>query len=81
VIARGIERPDLRPDADVGVATELLVGLVYFRLMFGGTLSPEFAEGVVDSVIRGFVARPDEQTAGHPASTGISALPPPWSTG
>jgi AcrR family transcriptional regulator len=56
VIARGIARGDLRPDADPDVATELLVGPVYFRLMFGGELSADFAERVVDSVIRGYAA-------------------------
>jgi AcrR family transcriptional regulator len=56
VIQRGIARGDLRPDADPGVATELLVGPVYFRLMFGGVLDVDFAELVVDSVLRGFSA-------------------------
>jgi AcrR family transcriptional regulator len=56
VIERGIARGDLRADADPGVATELLVGPVYFRLMFGGVLDTEFAERVVDSVLRGFSA-------------------------
>jgi AcrR family transcriptional regulator len=54
VIGRGIERRDLRPDADVDVATELLVGPVYFRLMFGGDLSADFAERVADSVYQGY---------------------------
>jgi AcrR family transcriptional regulator len=54
VIERGIARGDLRADADPGVATELLVGPVYFRLMFGGVLDADFAERVVDSVLRGF---------------------------
>jgi AcrR family transcriptional regulator len=54
VIERGIARGDLRPDADAGVATELLVGPVYFRLMFGGVLDLDFAERVVDSVMRGY---------------------------
>jgi AcrR family transcriptional regulator len=54
VIKRGIERGDLRPDADPDVATELLVGPVYFRLMFGGVLDADFAERVVDSVMRGY---------------------------
>jgi len=54
VIARGIDRGDLRADADVDVATELLVGPVYFRLMFGGVLDLDFAERVVDSVLRGY---------------------------
>jgi AcrR family transcriptional regulator len=56
VIARGIARGDLRPDADPEVATELLVGPVYFRLMFGGELNLTFANRVVDNVLRGFGA-------------------------
>jgi AcrR family transcriptional regulator len=57
LIARGIERGDLRPDADADIATELLVGPVYFRLMFGGELTVDFAERVVDGVLRGYAAR------------------------
>jgi AcrR family transcriptional regulator len=53
VVARGIARGDLRPDADVGVATELLIGPVYFRLVFGGALDNDFAGRVADSVYRG----------------------------
>jgi hypothetical protein len=60
VIARGVARGDLRSDADVGVATELLVGPVYFRVMFGGPLDRAFAERVVDSVTRGFGSRGSE---------------------
>ncbi len=56
VIQRGIARGDLRPDADPRVATELLVGPVYFRLMFGGVLDLDFARQIVDSVLRGFSA-------------------------
>ncbi len=54
VVERGKARGDLLPDADAGVATELLVGPVYFRVMFGGDLSRDFAERVVDAVLRGF---------------------------
>src|SRR5207342_2353755 len=43
VIERGIARGDLRPDAEPAIATELLVGPVYFRLVFGGDLDLEFA--------------------------------------
>jgi AcrR family transcriptional regulator len=60
VIARGIARGVLRPDADVDLATELLVGPVYFRLMFGGELSLEFANRVVDNVLQGYAAPPEE---------------------
>jgi len=54
VVARGVERGDLRPDADVDVATELLVGPVYFRLIFGGSLEDPFARRVAESVYRAF---------------------------
>lgn len=56
VIARGIARGDLRPDADLEIATELLVGPVYFRLMFGGELTIDFANHVVDHVLIGYGA-------------------------
>jgi AcrR family transcriptional regulator len=56
VIARGIARGDLREDADPQVATELLVGPVYFRLMFGGKLNRDLAERVVDAVLRGYAS-------------------------
>ena len=54
VVERGIERGALRPDADPGLATELLVGPVYFRLIFGGTLDAAFSSDVVDAYLRGF---------------------------
>ena len=56
VIERGKARGDLREDADPGIATELLVGPVYFRVMFGGELTRAFAERVVDGVLLGFAA-------------------------
>lgn len=56
VIERGIARGDLRADADVDIATELLVGPVYFRLMFGGSLDDDFAMRVADSVHAAFAA-------------------------
>ena len=56
VIERAVARGDLRPDADPALATELLVGPVYFRVMFGGALDRDFAERVVDAVMRGYAA-------------------------
>jgi hypothetical protein len=38
------------------VATELLIGPVYFRVLFGGTLDREFAERIVRAVFHGFAA-------------------------
>jgi AcrR family transcriptional regulator len=56
VIERGIARGDLRADADPTIATELLVGPVYFRVMFGGELTLDFANRVVEAVLAGFAA-------------------------
>lgn len=56
VIRRGIARGDLRDDIDIGLATELLVGPVYFRLMFGGALDARFATRVVDALLSGYAA-------------------------
>ena len=58
LVRRGIARGDLRADADVDLATELLVGPVYFRLMFGGTLDRDFAERVVDHFLGGYASGP-----------------------
>jgi len=56
VIERGIARGDLRADADPSVATELLAGPVYFRLVFGGPLDEDLARRVVDTLLRGLSA-------------------------
>jgi AcrR family transcriptional regulator len=69
VLERGIARGDLRPDADASVATELLVGPVYFRLMFGGDLDQEFAKRVVQAVLDGFAAE-GFSAEGHAAAEG-----------
>jgi AcrR family transcriptional regulator len=53
VISRGVSRGDLRPDTDPEIATELLVGPVYFRLMFGGPLNADFAARVVQAFLKG----------------------------
>jgi AcrR family transcriptional regulator len=58
VIARGVSRGDLRADVDYEVATELLIGPVYFRLMFGGELTHAFAERVVDALLHGYAVYP-----------------------
>ena len=57
VIARGVRRGDLRPDVDPTVATEMLVGPVYWRLLFGGELDAQFAEHIVDEVLQGWSMR------------------------
>ncbi len=54
VMHRGMQRGDIRADADVDLATELLVGPLYYRLLFGGPLPAEFAARVVDCLLAGF---------------------------
>jgi AcrR family transcriptional regulator len=57
VIDRGIARGDLRPGLDASIATELLAGPAYFRLVFGGALDRALAEGVVDALLAGIGTR------------------------
>ncbi len=54
IVERGVARGDLRADADPAVATELLVGPVYFRLVFGGNLDAGLSGDIVDAYLRGF---------------------------
>jgi len=53
VVARGIARGDLDPATDLDSATEILVGPIYYRLIFGGMLDRDFAESIVASFLRG----------------------------
>lgn len=53
VVERGIGRGDLRSDTDIGSAAEVLVGPIYYRLIFGGSLDRSFADHVVDGYLQG----------------------------
>jgi AcrR family transcriptional regulator len=57
VLARGKVRGEIRADADADLATELLIGPVYYRLLFGGDFEPDFATRVVDALLGGYRAR------------------------
>ena len=55
VIERGIARGDLRPDTDVQVLHEFLVGPIFYRLLFsGGTLDRKLGTRIVDGILAGF---------------------------
>jgi AcrR family transcriptional regulator len=57
IIKRGIERGDLRPDTDVRVAHELLVGPLFYRLLFSGLpLTKRHAGQVVDAMMAAYAA-------------------------
>src|SRR5262249_49326710 len=57
VFFRGIGRGQIRADADVDLATELLIGPVYYRMLFGGKLPSDFAQRVVDAVLSGYATK------------------------
>jgi len=57
LLRRGIERGEIRPDANLEVVCDLLVGPMFFRMLVsGGELSPELAAQTVELVLRGISA-------------------------
>jgi AcrR family transcriptional regulator len=70
VVQRGIARGDLRPDSDVGLVHELLVGPIFYRLLFSGApLDRNLGRRVVDAILAGFAPRPEHAslaTRGRP---------------
>jgi AcrR family transcriptional regulator len=58
VVQRGVARGDLRPDTEVRLAHELLVGPVFYRLLFSGRpLDDELAGRITDAVLGAFAPR------------------------
>ena len=61
VIKRGIVRGDLRPDTDVRLIHELLVGPIFYRLLFSGApLDRNLGRRIVDAILAGFAPRTDD---------------------
>jgi AcrR family transcriptional regulator len=55
VLLRGIERGELRPDANLDLIYDLLMGPLFMRsVVRGETLSPDMAEQTVDIVLSAF---------------------------
>jgi len=60
VIKRGIARGDLRPDTDIRLVHELLVGPIFYRLLFSGApLDRKLGPRLVDAILAGFAPRTD----------------------
>jgi hypothetical protein len=58
VIKRGITRGDLRPDTDIRLLHELLVGPILYRLLLSGApLNRNLGPRLVDAVLAGFAPR------------------------
>jgi AcrR family transcriptional regulator len=57
VVERGVERGDLRPDTDVRLLHEFLLGPVFYRLLLSGLpLDRNLADRLVDALLPGFAA-------------------------
>ena len=61
VVKRGIARGDLRPDTDVRLIHELLVGPIFYRLLFSGAaLDRNLGRRLIDAILAGFASRTDD---------------------
>lgn len=61
VLARGIERGDLRDNLDVEFALDVFGGPLFYRLLItGGPIDDQLADAVVELILRGFA--PDRLT-------------------
>jgi AcrR family transcriptional regulator len=59
VIERGVERGHLSPDTDPRLVQELLIGTIYFRLLFSGPpIDRKLGTRLVDTILDGLRARP-----------------------
>jgi AcrR family transcriptional regulator len=57
-LRRGVGTGEFRPDADLDVVADLLVGPMFFRMLVSGAeLTPELAAETVDLVLRGISPR------------------------
>ena len=56
LIQRGIDRGELRPDVDLELVLDMLVGAIVYRTVIsGGELNPAVAERAVDQLLHGIV--------------------------
>ena len=61
VLERGIARGELRSDLDVELLTDVLSGVISYRIMVGAglhALEPDTLERVIDMILEGVAARP-----------------------
>jgi AcrR family transcriptional regulator len=66
VIERGVARGDLRPGSDVRLIHELLIGPIFYRLLFSGApLDRNLGPRLVDAVLAGFAP-----STAHPTEPG-----------
>ena len=68
VLERGIVRRDLRPDTDLRLLHELLLGPVFYRLLLSGPpLNRKLSTRIVDAVLDAFAPASSKRVrSGHP---------------
>lgn len=60
ILERGVQRGEVRADARAGIAMDLLLGPIYYRLLLSGApLTRQFAEEVVDSFLAAATKSPE----------------------
>src|SRR5262245_47799430 len=60
VIERGIARGDLHPDTDVRLVHEMMVGPIFYRLLFsGGPIDRKLSTRLADAILDGFAPTSD----------------------
>ena len=65
MIERGIARGDLRPDTDVRLLHEFLLGPMSYRLLLsGGSLDSGLGTRLIDGILAGFAPRADDGKPG-----------------
>ena len=63
MIERGIARGDLRPDTEVRLVHELMVGPLFYRVLFSGDpLDRKVSTGLVDAILDSFAPDGKEGT-------------------
>ena len=74
VIDRGVRRGDLRREIDLRLAHELLVGPVFYRLLYSGPpLDNDLADRIADCVLRALAAeKPRPLTGGRARRSGAA---------
>lgn len=64
VLQRGVDRGDLRPDADFAFLYDLLMGPLFMRaVVWGQPLTADAAENTVDVILAAFAPEPDVENA------------------
>jgi AcrR family transcriptional regulator len=66
VLERGVARGELRPDLDVELLTDVLSGVISYRIMVGAglqALESDTLERVIDMILEGVAARPAQRSA------------------